>query len=802
MNKKKDTTINTQHEVNLKLFLQKVYTNKWLFIVSICSCVTIAILYILLTTPKYEVSTSILIDPSGNNRVLGESKYVEGGVGLIEMEKNLYNEIGIIKSFNLINQTVQDLGFNVSYYGENWIKNREHYGYFPFNVTLLESEAQLFDVPFEIEILANERYRLSIDANKFMVSNPSNETTHEVNYDLDYSEIFSFGDTVENDYFNFIIKRPDYKVNANDFRNLDLSFIIHDHDEVSNSRMDGLEVNNIDIQASIFKIVSNGTLVEKEIDFLRKLTENYIQNKLVSRNKIGTSKESFIRKQLDVISDSLLKAELNLELFKRDQNAVNLGATATNALGQTQNLQVENAKIGMNIKYYNSLIQYVENNRNSDDFVIPTAVGIDNAIITQNIVELTRLHAERSKKKFFVTNDNQEMSILNAQIEESTELLLNNLRSTINSSEFELRGIRSQLANYSGVINTLPLREKQLLSIQRQSTLYENLFKYLSQELAKTGIARAENTSDTRILDDPRMVGDKPVAPQKSLLLVLAVIVGTFVPLTKTVFFTPDDYIDNVNQIWANSVIPLIGSIAHRNTNSKQSKSDLSLWKIKEDFRHLAVNLNIISSKKKCTVLGITSILPEEGKTFCSINLGIALAEVGKKTLIIDTDLRSPSLVKNTDKIKGKGLSDYLQGDVKSLDTIIHKYEKLSDLDFVPTVMVDDNVHGLLSGEKMNSLILELKERYDYIILDTPPTGPVSDYILLSAFANINLFVVRRKIAKTSFLEEFKKLLLHDKKKKSYIIFNDASDKDFNYGYGDKYGASKNPRIIDDYLLV
>ena len=99
MKKKKDTHINASQEVNLKLFLKKVYSNKWLFIFSICAFVTIALIYILLATPKYEASTSILIDPSGSNRVLGDSKYVDGSVGLIEMEKNLYNEIGIIKSF-------------------------------------------------------------------------------------------------------------------------------------------------------------------------------------------------------------------------------------------------------------------------------------------------------------------------------------------------------------------------------------------------------------------------------------------------------------------------------------------------------------------------------------------------------------------------------------------------------------------------------------------------------------------------------------------------------------------------------
>ena len=797
MKNKKNIHAGSSQEINLKSFFKKVYNNKWFFIGSICGSVAIAFMYILLATPKYEVSTSILIDPSGSNRVLGDSKYVDGGVGLIEMEKNLYNEIGIIKSFSLISQTVRDLGFDISYYGRHYFRTKEHYGYHPFEVTLSKTEAQLLNVPFEIEILENERYRLTIEASKFKVTNPSNGSSHEVNNNLDYSQIFSFGEVVRHDYFNFTLKKPDYKVNPSDFSDIDLSFVIHDLKDVANDYLSKIEVDNIDIQASIFKIVSSGTVVDKEVDFLNKLTENYVQNKLVSRNKIATTKETFIKNQLSVITDSLLKVELNLEAFKKNENAVNLGATAINTLDLTQGLQVEKAKIEMEIKYNNSLIDYVENNQNSEDFVIPNTTGINDPLINENIVELKKLHAEKARKKFYITSNNQEMSILNAQIKKSTELLLNNLHDANRSSQFALRGVRSQLSNYNGLISSLPTREKQLLGIQRQRTLYENLFNYLSQEMAKTGIARAENTSDTMILDEARMIGDGPVAPQKTLLVLLAVILGTIIPLAWMLLFAPNDIIQNTGQILDNTDIPVIASIANYSKN-KNANSDISAWKAKESFRDLSANLKFISPKKGCAVIGITSIMPGEGKTFCSINSGITFAESGKKTVIIDADLRSPSLV---DEVNGKGLSDYLQGDIDSLDDIIHPHEKLNNLHFVPTSLVDGDIHALLSGSKMTSLVHELKERYDYIILDTPPAGLVSDFILFSDLIDINLFVVRRKIARVAFLKDFENLTLHGKKKKSYIIFNDMIDKEHMYGYGQMYGA-KQREVIKDSLSV
>ncbi len=794
---------NTKQEINLRSFYSKILKNKYLFLISIGSFLAIALVYIYLATPQYQVSSSLLIDSSGENRVLGDSDYVDGGISLIEMEKNLYNEIGIIESFSLVRQTVEDLNFDISYHAGSMMKNREYYGYFPFEVTIDKSKPQLYGVPFEIEILSNESYRLTIEAEDFWVSNPSNNSKREIKREFNFSQEYNFGDFVTNAFFNFVINKPSYQVSAIEFEGEALSFKVYDLEDVATSYAAKVEVNNIDIQASIFRVSTTGALVKKETDFIERLTTNYIQGNLNSRNQIAMTKEDFIRSQLADITDSLTSAELKLELFKKDKRAVDLGATAKNALNQTQDFQVEKGKIELDIKYYNSLIQNVQKNRNSDDFVIPTALGIDNPLINANIKELTDLYALKSKKKFFVTDNNQEMAILNRQIEGATDLLVNNLRNAIRSSRLTLGRINSQLSNFNGVISSLPTRENELLSIERKSKLYENLFNYLSQELAKTGIARAESTSDTRVLDKARMVGSGPIAPQKTLLLLLATMLGFLIPLTKTVFFTDNDIIENKEQIKMNTNIPVIASIAKHDTKTSKSNAALSLWKTKESFRDLYANLELIKLDKDCTVIGMTSIMPDEGKTYCSINLGISLAEAGKKTLIIDGDLRNPSLVsENFDRITGKGLSNYLKGDLASSEDIIYPHDSVKNLDFIPTVVIDSNVHSLLSGPRLKSLIKKLEKQYDYILLDTPAVGVVSDFLLFSDYIDINLFVARRGVAKIAFLQDFENLIANGKKKKNYIIFNDTLSKDYKYGYGQKYGDNKEEQIINDSLAV
>ena len=780
-------------EVNLKDLINKFWEYKFLFMLSIGASVAIAIVYIKLETPIYEVSSSILIDVSGKNRILGnESKYLDGGVNLMEVENNLFNEIGVLKSFSLVRQTVEDLNFNVSYYVGDWIKKNEKYGYFPFQVILTEQAPQIFNVPFKVEIISKEKFILIVESKEFIISNPATNSNRKIEKDLSYSGEYLFGELIEHDYFSFKLELPDYKVGMDEFKDLTLSFILHDYDRLANNYIRKLDVDNIDIKASILKIRSQGAIIDKEIDFLTKLTENYIENKLIARNNIATIKESFIRKQLTGVSDSLAKAELNLEAYKKNEKALNLGASASLALDQSQKLQSEKAKIEFNIKYYNSIVKYLKDNLGSGKMVAPSALGIEDAILNANLVELQRLYSEKVRKELFVTSDNQELEILDSQINKATELLLENLKNLIHSYELALEETDTQLSFYKAKIGALPMRELQLLNIQRKSTLYENLFNYLSQELAKTGIARAESTTDTRVLDQARMVGNGPVSPKKMLLLVLAVIISFIIPLMWIVFFnSSDDTIQNLSQIEKNTNLEVLASITHSNSKMGSSVSDISAWRAEESFRDLSANLHFVIQKKRNLVIGITSSIPDEGKTFCAINLGIKLAEAGEKILIIETDLRNPSLFNDIEGVKGNGLSNYLEGDVSSVNSIIRTHEKLKNLEFIPSQVLDGNIQELLSGAKMHSLVQDLKYYYDFIILDAPAVGIVSDYLLVMSIIDINLFVIRRKVSKISYIDDFEKLLSRGNMQNGYIIFNDAEGKENIYGYSKKYGETR-----------
>jgi len=784
---------NLSSDLNLESLVKKIWEKKLLFAASLILCVGIAYIYGKFTPPLYEVKATLLIDSSGSSRKLGDSKYVEGGVGLIDMEKNLFNEMGILKSYSLMEKTMADLDFQVSYHVGKWYKEREAYGYFPFVVETVDTSAQLYGARFYVELLSDQRFRLSVKSKKFKVSNPATSSMREVERDFEFSEIFFFGKEVRHDYFHFTLKKPDYKVVQEDFEGQSLSFELHSIPGLAKAYSTKLDVQQVDINASILRLRSEGQVPQKEIDFLNKLSEHYIQSKLDERDDIAMSKEAFIREQLSGVTDSLAKAELRLEAFRRTAQAVDLTQTATNALNQVQNLQSSKAQLDLKAKYYNSLLQYLSDSNSIDQIIAPSAAGIDDPLLNENLLELKRLYAERSRLNYFKGAKSYDLEIINQQIRSTTRSLRENLRNLISSSQLAVNNLDNQISGYEGTISQLPNSEKQLLNYQRKSNLYENLFNYLSQELAKTGIARAEDIPDTRILDAPRMVGNGPVAPQKGMLITLGFLIGLILPLGMVIIqYSMDEKIQDITQLESFSKIPVAASIAHDFSGAKPTLTNEGNleWQVQESFRDLCAKIQFLIPDPTQNIIGLTSTVPDEGKTFCSLNLGINFAKGGKKTLLIDSDFRVPSQLKEDGALKKKGLSDFLKDGAVSMDDIIHVNEYLPNLHYIPTKIEDfTNPQELLTNPRLESLIMDLKGVYDYIIIDSPAVGLVSDFLLVSRFIDIHLFVIRRKVSKLSFLNGLEKLRKKGKMKNTYLIFNDAVGKSFKYGYGNySYG--------------
>lgn len=770
-------------EINLRDFLTRVWRYKFLYLLSIIFFTALGIAYIKWVPPIYEVDTSLLIDTKSNTRAMGESQLVDGSVRLIETEKNLFNEMNILQSVDLIKSTLEDLNYQVSYHTRKNIIHREHYKEFPFTVELVSGANQLLNTPVFLTITTNDSYKISVDAPEYQVFNAISGKNEMHRQELLFSKHHQFEQAAETDLYSIIVHR-NKDVPISDFAGEELYFLVHDIDDLVRSYQNKLTVTQTEVQASIINLTTEGEVVQKEVAFLNQLTKNYINDKLQERNNIANSKINFIEQQLANISDSLHRAERSLERFKQTADAVNLTQTGANALSEYQDLESRSSQSEMNLNYYKSLLKYVQDTTGEGQVVAPSVVGIDDALLSENLLELKRLNSDLSRIQFLQGEKSPDAEVVKHQIQNTKTSLEENLRSLISSTSLAMNNLERRKAQIEQTIDMLPTREKNLINYQRKTKLFDNLYTYLSQELAKTNIAQAEDLSDIRVINQARMVGDDAKVPQKELILALAFLLALIVP---SVFVygrgETDGSIDGIEMVEEISSIPVLAQIATDPTLKKKDTILSDHWQTKESIRDLHANIKFFLPNYWKKVIAVTSNVPGEGKSFVASNLAMTMASAGNSVLLIDADFRNPTTSRHLGVNPNKNLSTYLNGWIDSTDEIIQTHEKYRKLDYITTTAASTNPHRYIQNPRFEYMLIGLKDEYDHIIIDCPAVGLVSDYLLLFHLADIHLFVMKQKFTKKSHLEEIEKFKAKGNVENLYLVLNGVPGKKLKHGY-------------------
>ena len=787
-------------EIDLRKLLDKVFKHKFIFLASILFCMGLAYVYIKITPKTYKARATVLVNPVEEKRV--QSKHIDGSLSPFEMDKNIFNEMGVLKSYTLAKMTVQELDFGVYYFTKGLFKEEEHYGHFPVKVEAPESLTQIYGSPFKVIPLTDETFQLEFIDEEFKVTDPITETTRKVKRPIEFSGVYKYGEPIKHDYFNLTIHKSE-NVAADEFEGEELFFTLQSLDGLARNYMKKLDVERTDVQSSILSLELIGTEISKEIKYLKKLSEKYLENKIDKKSQIAESKETFYRNQLKAIADSLAQAENSLEIFKRNAQAVDLQHSASIALTKLEMFETEKGQTEMNLKYYQSLLEYVSSDSNMHKIIAPSVVGIDDPILNQRLLKLKDLNSERAKKSYTAGKKGWDLEMLDKQITAETQALEENIRNLIGAAQLARDEQSRHIASVESDIYRLPYSEKQLLKYERKSVLYGNLYNYLAQELAKTEIARADNIADAQLLDEPRQTSTKPVAPKKKMILAVGLLIGFMLPFSFILFSKPEnEVVTTQNLIQSYGDIPVIGSIVHFDHRPKFFLNEPTDWHVIESFRDVSACLQLMIKNPKENIIGFTSIVPGEGKTFCAINLAVNLASSGKRTLLINADLRKPSMIEDNGK-ELLGLSDYLRGKVKDVESIIMTHPDIPELSYLLTKVDDENPPRLLSNWRFGKMLDKLREKYDYIIIDAPASGIVSDYLLISKHIDNHLFVVRRNYTKMAHLADIGNLKRRGNMKNAYFIFNDVKVGSAKYGYGyyDTYAKKSNGKSnITRYL--
>jgi tyrosine-protein kinase Etk/Wzc len=782
--KHKEINIPDEPRINIRQFIiSKILRHWYLYLISLAVFIPIAYYYNWYVTPVYNATATLLI--SDNKRNLSQQDLL-AQVSTLDNTGGVDNEIELIRARSMVAKTLRKLDFEVSYFLQGNIKRSELYRQSPIKFEFDSLSFRVYELPINIRIL---------DSTRFEFDYPGDERSSPIR------EEYRFNEQVVNDIGKFTIEQTS-KFRSTDYMDPEFekrNFIVYVHrfDHLIDKYTRNLQIEFLSKKSTIVELSLKDPVPQKAGDFLNMLMEVYLQSGVEHKNEIAANTLKFIDEQLKLISEDLRASEEDLEVFKTTKGITDLGTEAQSFLGSAKVYDEKISSIDIQKSFLNYLEKYIMEDKELEK-ISPASIGINDPLLTKLITQLADLQNQRKMQLNSTKPDNPIIVSLDIQIQNTTEDLLENVRSIRDGLEASRQEAEAQLNRIQGKIRTVPGTERALAGIIRQANIKEGLYNYLLQKRAETAIVMASTISDNRVVNSAR-ASFKPVKPVPAQTYTFALLFGLIFPLG--MLYLRDmlnDKISDVSEINHLTEIPVIGMVGFSKEASNHSVTDKPESMLAESFRLIRTNISFYSAPGKTVRVLITSSISSEGKSFCASNLAAIYALSGKKVALVQGDLRKPKKNTEFDLPHESGISNFLIGS-HSLDEIIQPSIRTPGLDIILSGPKPPNPSELIMGERMNELFRLLDERYDVIIIDSPPIGVVTDAMLLSKYVDITIYVIRQQVTRRQSIDFLNKLH-HDRKIPHLnIILNavkNGGGAQYGYGYGYGYGYYEEERTV------
>lgn len=773
--------------IDLKSYISNIIRIWYFFPISVLICFSIGY-YINIKTPrKYKATSTILIKKDSKP---GNSDELMKGFGLFDNQQNIENEIGIIKSYNIAESTVKTSNHYVSYYKKNKLRRDNTYKQSPFKITIDPTHPQLIGT-YKLTYVNTNTVNISLEKHENMVYDfLEHQIIKNIAGEKKLSTTVKIGDWFNTPWLRLKIDDRENVNNIEEKKNTETYFFkIKDLKTLSTQLNASISAEPTSKKSDIIDISIIYDNSEEAVDFLTEFVEQYTLNNLKEKNKIASSTIDFIDTQLTILSDSLNTNEFKLETFRKDNKVINVDMQVAGAYEQSQKLATDIALAELRLKYFKYLEEYISVNNDYKDIVTPSVMGIVDPLLNKLVTDLFVMSSEKNKLLFNSTNNNPLVLNINKQIAEVKRAIMGTIKSLNNTTIIEITELKRNLNLYDKELLKIPETERSLIGIQRNFKINNDIYTFLLQKRAESAIAKASNMPDSQLIDNARAITSNPISPNKQVIYLLSIIIGLILPIGYVIIKKNlYDYIESKSDLIPCTQIPIIGNIPHSEYPSATVVNDFPKSDISESFRGLRTKFKFVLNKTQNNIILVTSSVPAEGKTFSSVNIAIGYAITNKKTIILGLDLRNPGLSKVFESDNPYGISTYLSDQSDLQESISHTY--ISNLDYLSAGPLPPNPSELIGSEKMVQLLNELKDKYEFIILDSPPINIVSDAIQLFPMVNAILYIVRLNYTRKRFLEDINNLYLTNQAKNIGIIINDDSRRDsyeYRYKYGYKY---------------
>lgn len=763
-----------EKEVSFDKTLKSFLSNWPWFVVFVILACGLAFLYNEYTPSRYRAKTSILLNDQNSSANPTDLLFGSQDLGIVD---DVINQSIIIKSFPLLKQSIEELNLNFVYYRVS---------------PRLSQLIEIYDeTPFYLEFdsLSERKFLKGVFYVEFENQNSFRLTSEDWNLD----EVHQLRQPITINGVTFrLFSRTDARKTEVIETTDQFAFELRNIDVMVYGYHNRLEVSRADKRSSILELSLAGTTSQKQIDFLNTLCRFYIDSDLREKNQVVTKTISFIEEQLVQMRDSLGTIEDRLEAFKIRESISDLGLQTTRVLDQVTKLESQKAELIARNKYYDYLEEYLSSGNSTEQIRTPTAFGVTDPVLTKLTTDWITLYLERNAltntgkgQNPLVNQLNSRMSNIGASLKESVK----NLRA---GNEVLLNDIEGQIGEVETVMSSLPASERELINIQRLYSLTESLYLLLLEKNSEAQITRSSNTPDYRVIEPARLDGLGPISPSRTLNYLLAVMLGFLLPGTIVILRSMfDRRIKAKSDVEEHKELVLLGEIPNNSIKKISELVQSPRSSIAEAFRVIRSNLNFVSKTDNNNTIVVSSNVPGEGKTFVSSGLATIFGLMGKKVLVIDADLRKPSIYKMFDLPNDIGFTSSLIGELPIQEVI--QTTTIPNVDVITSGPIPPNPADLLSEGPVKRILDELNQVYDIIIIDTPPFGLVTDALLLMQLVSTNLVILRQNYSTRDALKNTVSLQENEKLGKIAVVLNSASGSR-KYGYGNGYYEEKKKR--------
>ncbi len=740
---------------DLRFWLMRIFRNWYLFAFSITLALGIAYFQNRKWQPTYQTSARVMIE-EGKTQTFSSSQNLMQGFGVQASYRNVNNQIIMLGSYDLIKTVVNKLPLTVECYKQGKFKQNSLYNKEPIRIIPVEILPEGYGIPYSIE---------DKDINSYIVSWEYN--------DKKYSKIGNYEMPLKTDFFTIVCSKTKHYLPKTQFY-----FSFKSEDKLVNYYSNRLAINFVMTSSSVVSVSLVGKVAESDIDFVNALCETFIEQNLERKNEAAIKTISFIDQQLSEITDSISVSERKLKSYRISNQIIDVQSYTAQLLGDIKNIENNAAAFKLKEAYFTYLSNYLDKSVQDEIIVVPSTLGINDPTLMRLVTEFNDL---QNKKR-----DVGKLSPYYSKYTSSIEVIKNSLKEVLKglkaSMDIERRNLKDKTLEINQRIAQLPDQESQMSNYQRKYKINDNYYTYLLQKRAESQIQKASNSADNILLERARVMSiTNAEKPKKTRMLYF--MIGLLLPIG---FLLLKDFLNDKivtrKDIERYSPYPYLGSVQHSKSSNPYFIQRNPRSAFAESYRIIRTRAEFLVKRQSPIVMLVSSAQSADGKTAFCVNMASMYSLTGKKTILVDLDLRKPS-IKNRLNIhvdKNKGVSNYLANQIDDINELIIKDTK-HKFDIIPGGSVPPNPGELVRSERLKNLFKELSSMYDYVIIDTSPIGLVSDTYVMMHWTDINLFIVRSEKTRKLFFKNVIQQLRVDKVPNISIVLNDVDERKASY---------------------